>query len=99
MTYRVIQWATGGVGRAAIEAIVSHPELELVGTWVHGQDKIGRDAGELAGLDPLGVEATNDIDALLSLDADGVMYAPIMGKKGEVLRILESGKNIATPRN
>ena len=31
MTYRVIQWATGGVGRAAIEGVLGHPDLELVG--------------------------------------------------------------------
>ena len=31
MGYRVIQWATGGVGRAAIQGIVEHPDLELVG--------------------------------------------------------------------
>jgi hypothetical protein len=47
--YRVIQWATGGVGRAAIQAVLHHPELELVGCWVHSADKDGRDAGELAG--------------------------------------------------
>ena len=49
MKYRVIQWATGGVGRAAIQGIVNHPELELVGCWVHSRAKDGRDAGELAG--------------------------------------------------
>ena len=45
MTIRVIQWATGGVGRAAIQGIVDHPELELVGCWVHSDAKVGRDAG------------------------------------------------------
>ena len=45
MTYRVIQWATGGVGRAAIEGVLAHPELELVGCWVHSPDKHGRDVG------------------------------------------------------
>ena len=49
MTYRIIQWATGNVGRAAIQGIVDHPELELVGCWVHSEDKAGRDAGEIAG--------------------------------------------------
>ena len=48
MTYRVIQWATGNLGRAAIEGIVSHPDLELVGVWVHSASKVGKDAGELA---------------------------------------------------
>ena len=48
MSYRVIQWATGNLGRAAIEGIVSHPDLELVGVWVHSAEKAGKDAGELA---------------------------------------------------
>ena len=45
MTYKVIQWATGGVGRASIEGIASHPDLELVGCWVHSAEKVGKDAG------------------------------------------------------
>ncbi len=99
MTYRVIQWATGGVGRAAVQAIVSHPELELVGAWVHNGEKAGRDVGEICGLDPLGVAATNDVDALLALGADCVLYSPIMANEPEVLRILESGANLVTPLN
>jgi hypothetical protein len=99
MTYRVIQWATGGVGRAAIEGISSHPELELVGCWVHSPDKAGRDAGEIAGIDRQGVIATQDVDALLALDADCVLYAPIMANKKQVIRILESGVNVVTPLN
>ncbi len=99
MTYRVIQWATGGVGRASIEGIRSHPELELVGAWVHSEEKAGRDVGEICGLGPIGVEATNDVEALLATEADCVMYAPIMADKAVVLRILESGKNVVTPLN
>ncbi len=99
MTLRVIQWATGGVGRAAIQAIASHPELELVGAWVHAADKEGRDAGELAGTAPLGVAATRDVDALLALDADCVSYAPVMADKTVLERILASGKNVVTPLN
>lgn len=99
MAFRVIQWATGGVGRAAIAGIASHPELTLVGCWVHSEDKEGRDAGEIAGIEPLGVRATRDVDALLALDADCVMYAPIVANTPEVVRILESGKNVVTPLN
>ena len=54
MALRVIQWATGGVGRAAIAGVLAHPELELVGCWVHSADKDGRDVGELCGGPPLG---------------------------------------------
>ncbi len=99
MTYRVIQWATGGVGRASIEGIRSHPELVLVGAWVHSAEKAGRDVGEICGLGPIGVEASDDVEALLALEADCVMYAPIMADKAVVIRILESGKNVVTPLN
>jgi hypothetical protein len=97
MRHRVIQWATGGVGRAAIQGILAHPELELVGCWVHSDDKVGRDVGELCNVDPIGVIATNDEAALLALDADCVMYSPIMADRAQVVRILESGKNVVTP--
>jgi len=99
MSFRVIQWATGGVGRAAIAGIVSHPELELVGCWVHGEEKEGLDAGEIAGIGSLGVKATRDVDALLALGADCVMYAPIIANTAEVIRILEAGVDVVTPLN
>ena len=97
MTYRVIQWATGGVGRAAIGGVVDHPELQLVGCWVHGADKDGVDAGELAGREPIGVPATTDVDALCDLDADCVIYSPLFADPAIVGRLLESGKNVVTP--
>ncbi len=97
MAYRVIQWATGNVGRAAIEGILSHPELELVGVWVHDPGKDGRDVGELSGLPPIGLHATTDVDAILALDADCVLYSPLLPQLDEVTRLLESGKNVVTP--
>jgi len=97
VTLRVIQWATGGVGRAAIEGILAHPELELAGCWVHGAAKDGRDVGELIGRAPIGVKATRDVDALLALPADCVVYSPIVGNPAVVARILASGKNVVTP--
>ncbi|MFD4180330.1 dihydrodipicolinate reductase [Rhodococcus sp. NPDC058514] len=97
MAYRVIQWATGGVGRAAIEGVLRHPELELVGCWVHSADKSGRDVGEIIGADPTGVIATDDAEAVYALDADCVVYAPLMPNKEEVARLLGSGKNVVTP--
>jgi len=93
----VIQWATGNVGRAAVEGIVAHPDLELVGAWVHSPDKAGRDVGEICGIEPLGVVATDDADEILAVEADCVVYAPILPVVDEVLRILESGKNVVTP--
>lgn len=95
--YRVIQWATGGVGRAAIQGVLRHPDLELVGCWVHSADKDGRDAGELAGEGPIGVAATTDVEALLAIDADCVMYSPLLPDDAIVAAILRSGKNVVTP--
>jgi hypothetical protein len=94
---RVIQWATGNVGRAAIEGILAHPELELVGVWVHDAAKAGRDVGEICGTGPVGVHASADAEALLALAADCVLYAPLLARPPELVRILESGKNVVTP--
>ncbi|MCW1957534.1 MAG: dihydrodipicolinate reductase [Mycobacterium sp.] len=95
--YRVIQWATGGVGRAAIQGVLRHPELELVGCWVHSADKAGRDAAELAGEPPIGVAASCDTEALLALDADCVVYSPLLPDDAVVAALLRSGKNVVTP--
>jgi hypothetical protein len=96
--WRVIQWATGNVGRAAIEGILAHPELELAGVWVHSPAKAGRDAGEICGLaERTGVMATSDAAALLGLEADCVLYSPLLADTAEVVRILRAGKNVVTP--
>jgi 4-hydroxy-tetrahydrodipicolinate reductase len=98
---RVIQWSTGNVGRHAVRLIARHPDLELVGLWVHSDDKVGSDAGELAGIEPLGVRATNDIDALLALDADCVCYTATADLRpteaiADMARICGSGKNVVS---
>jgi hypothetical protein len=97
MTYRVIQWATGFVGQEAIKGVLAHPDLELVGTWVHSPEKAGKDVGELCGIGRIGVTATNDVDELLALEADCVVYAPVLASTNTVIRLLESGKNVVTP--
>ncbi|MTB85075.1 dihydrodipicolinate reductase [Nocardioides sp. zg-578] len=94
---RVVQWATGGVGKAAIETLLLHPELELVGCWVHSPDKHGRDVGELIGREPIGVTATSSVEEILALDADCVLYSPLVPDRDEVAALLRSGKNVVTP--
>ena len=94
---KVIQWATGGVGKAAIAAVLNHSELELAGCWVHSADKNGRDVGEILDREPLGVMASSSRDEVLSLDADCVVYSPLIPDDNEVQAILRSGKNIVTP--
>ncbi len=99
MTYKVIQWATGTVGIHAVPAVVAHPRLELVGLWVHSDNKAGQDAGVLCGGDPVGVVATQDADALLALDADCICYTASSDvRPGQVVedlaRMLAGGKNV-----
>ena len=99
MPYRVIQWSTGNVGRYALRGIINHPDLELVGLWVHSEKKAGMDAGELAGVGPTGVIATNDAEALLAMDADVVVYNATGDLRPheaveDAVRILNSGKNL-----
>ncbi|MGZ4689395.1 MAG: NAD(P)H-dependent amine dehydrogenase family protein [Acidimicrobiia bacterium] len=101
MAYKVIQWSTGNVGHHAARLIAEHPDLELVGLWVHSEEKVGRDAGELVGIDPVGVQATNDIDALLALEADCVCYTATADLRpaeaiADMARIAASGKNIVS---
>jgi 4-hydroxy-tetrahydrodipicolinate reductase len=99
-TYRVIQWGTGNVGRHSLRGILERPELELVGLRAYSVEKVGRDAGELLDLEPIGVVATDDVDALLATDADCVLYnalgttlVSLEQPVDDLVRILESGKN------
>jgi hypothetical protein len=97
-SYRVVQWATGSIGTRALRSVIEHPALDLAGVWVHSADKAGRDAGDLCGLDATGVVATNDIDAVVGLGADCVLYMPRALDADEVCRLLASGANVVTTR-
>jgi 4-hydroxy-tetrahydrodipicolinate reductase len=99
VTYKVVQWATGTVGIHAVPAIAAHPDLELVGLWVHSDAKVGRDAGEICGVGALGVTATNDARALLDGDADCVCYMAHSDIRPhevveDLAQMLAAGKNV-----
>jgi hypothetical protein len=96
VTHRVVQWTTGNVGTKSVQAIAANPLLELVGCYAWSADKVGRDAGELAGIAALGIPATDDVDALLALRPDCVVYNPMFADVEELIRILASGVNVVT---
>jgi hypothetical protein len=96
MTLRIIQWTTGNVGLPCLRAIAAHPELELVGCYAWSDEKVGRDAGELAGIAPTGVLATNDVEALIALEPDCISYNPKWTNTDELVRFLEAGINVAS---
>lgn len=97
--YRVIQWATGSIGRSTLRRIIDHPDLTLAGLYVYGKNKIGCDAGEIARRPSTGIIATNNLDEILALDADVVVHTPRITipyakQNVEVEQLLESGKNV-----
>jgi hypothetical protein len=93
---KVVQWTTGKTGSAAVRGILQHPGLELVGCYAWSDDKVGCDVGELCGIGPVGVTATDDLDALLALRPDCVSYMPYRPDFDHLQRILGAGVNVAT---
>lgn len=96
---KIIQWATGSMGRTALRKVIDDKSLELVGVYVYSDKKNGIDAGQLAKRPDTGVLATNDIEAILALDADVVIHTPRITlpydkMNADVIRLLESGKNV-----
>jgi 2,4-diaminopentanoate dehydrogenase len=102
VTQRVVVWGTGNVGRHAIAGVCARPDLELAGVWVSNPDKVGRDAGELAGLGRrLGVTATGDADALLALRPDCVIHTAMADNRltealDDLARLLAAGCNVVS---
>jgi 4-hydroxy-tetrahydrodipicolinate reductase len=97
--YRVVQWATGNIGLRSLRAVIEHPEMELVGLYVYSDAKAGRDAGELCGLPPTGVIATRDVDPILALKPDCVLYMADRADVDVICRLLESGANVISTRS
>ncbi|WP_433219059.1 NAD(P)H-dependent amine dehydrogenase family protein [Dactylosporangium sp. CS-047395] len=101
MGTRVIQWATGAIGKTTLRAVLDSPDLDLVGLYVYGDRKAGRDAGSIARRSPTGVIATRDVSEILALNADVVIHCPRLrldyGEHDDDLcRLLRSGKNVIT---
>lgn len=98
---RVAVWSTGGIGSIAIRTLHQRPGHDLVGVWVHSADKVGKDAGVLAGGDPIGVAATNDVDSLLALRPDCIVYAASAPDREstavpDYVRFLKAGVNVVS---
>jgi hypothetical protein len=94
---RLVQWTTGNISRAAVRALLERPDLELVGAFAYSADKVGKDVGDLCGLDgPLGVQATDDIDEIIALKPDCVVYMPLHPDFDHLERLLRAGINVAT---
>ncbi len=92
MTKRIVVWGTGFVGRMVIPEVVKHPLFELVGVGVSNPDKVGRDVGDICGLDDqLSVIATDDVDALIALNPDALVhYGPTAAHADDNVRLIRA---------
>lgn len=98
-TYKVVQWATGAMGRSCMRTVIDRPDMELVGLLVYSSAKVGKDAGDLVHRPATGVLATTSKDEILSLDADVVVHCARIQKDHtvhdeDILNLLASGKNV-----
>src|SRR5437588_1117412 len=91
MTKRVVVCGTGVVGKMVIAEIVKSPAFELVGVGVSNPDKVGKDAGEICGIDPTGIMATDDVAALVALAPDALVhYGPTAQYADENIRVMSA---------
>jgi 2,4-diaminopentanoate dehydrogenase len=99
--FKVGVWGPGSMGVIALRGAIDHPELQLVDVVVHSDAKAGRDAGELCGIAPVGVVATQDPAPMLAGDADAAVYAaganlrPLEAVE-DMVSILRAGKNVVS---
>jgi 4-hydroxy-tetrahydrodipicolinate reductase len=93
---RVFQVATGNVGREMIKRIRHQPDLELVGLHCYSPDKVGRDAGEIVGIDPIGVVATGTVEEIIAARPDCVTFHGVFPDLDLYLPVLEAGIDIVT---
>lgn len=102
MTFSVVAWSTGNVGRHVLAGVDARPDLDLVGLWVSNPDKVGKDAGRLAGLDrDLGILATNDVEAIIALEPDCVIHSAMADDRlfeamADLERLLRAGINVVS---
>jgi 4-hydroxy-tetrahydrodipicolinate reductase len=93
---RVFQFATGNVGSEMVKRIAEHPDLELVGLYCYTPEKVGRDTGEIVGIAPLGVKATDRLADVLAAKPDVVNFNGVWPDVDLFCTLLESGVNVVT---
>jgi len=100
MAIRVALIGTGNCGSLALRQLVNDPRFELTGVWVSSDAKVGKDAGELAGLDvTTGIAAVNDLDAIVAAKPDSVVYCAMGDTRlpeamADIRRILAAGIDV-----
>jgi 2,4-diaminopentanoate dehydrogenase len=97
---RVAVWGPGRLGTEVIRTLAGVESVDLVSVLAYNKDKAGRDAGELAGIGPLGVPVITDLAEMLAARPDVVVHANMdMGgwqADDDLLQLLDAGCNVIT---
>lgn len=93
---RVAQCYTGGVGSEIVRRLAVHPRMKLVSVLVHSEDKDGRDAGDVAGIPPIGVRTTRELDDIIALKPDAAIWSGQGWEPEKLARLLAAGINVYT---
>ena len=100
MAIRTALIGTGNCGSLALKQLVSDARFDLTGVWVSSDAKVGKDAGELAGLDvTTGVDASDDLDAIIAAKPECIVYCAMGDTRlpdamADVRKILAAGVNV-----
>ncbi len=100
MRIRVAQVGTGNAGMLTLRQLISDDRFELVAVSVSTPDKVGRDAGELAGLEVVtGVAAVGSLDELIAANPECAVYCAMGDTRpveatNEVRALLEAGIDV-----
>ena len=100
MAIRTALIGTGNCGSLALKQLVSDARFDLTGVWVSSDAKVGKDAGELAGLDvTTGVAASDDLDAIIAAKPECIVYCAMGDTRlpdamADVRKILAAGVNV-----
>ncbi|MGB3481499.1 MAG: diacylglycerol kinase [Mycobacterium sp.] len=100
MAIRVALVGTGNCGRIALTQLIEDDRFELTAVGVSAAEKVGVDAGELAGLDVVtGIAATAGLDEALATGPDCLVYTamgdtrPVEATR-DVVAALAAGVNV-----
>lgn len=97
---RVIQFGLGPIGAGVARVIANRPDFQFVGAIDIDPNKVGRDLGQLIGLDrDLGVKVSDDAAKVLKKKADVVMHCTVSSlakAEPQLTMIIKAGKNIVS---
>ncbi|MDT5151320.1 MAG: hypothetical protein QOI01_3053, partial [Mycobacterium sp.] len=100
MAIRVALVGTGNCGSLALSQLINDERFDLTAVWVSSEAKVGKDAGELAGLEvTTGVTAVNDLDAIVAAKPECIVYCAMGDVRlkeamADVRKFLEAGIDV-----